>query len=63
MADDIEDYWEGIRPLRPMDPVPVAPKIVEYQDPITFTREELEIERRATWSCRTSPRIIGQLIN
>lgn len=53
MADEIEDYWEGIRPQRPRDPVPVVPKVVEYQDPVNFTNEDLEIGLRAMSRLRT----------
>jgi len=52
MADEIEDYWEGIRPQRPNDTVP-APKIEEYQEPFSYTHEDLGIGLRAISRLRT----------
>lgn len=61
MADDIEEYWEGIRPPRPAEPEPSSAdqdgmrKVVveEYQEPLSFNRENLNSGLRAISRYRT----------
>lgn len=58
MADEIEDYWDGIRPPRPQ-PSAAAPEemkkviVKEYEEPISYTQSELEAGLRAVSRYRT----------